>query len=188
MKGTVYATYDDIDKTGRLTTADLRNAEHLGHYIDVHERTEAPTGWFAMTTAQKLQSIREANAWKRSNGFIGGGGFATLGTQWYADEDTFGTLYPFLDHVRIGNLNNNVFWNPRFIGASYDTNTMTSASDETTVRTQAKTQGIVCSGVIHTLTGTFGMSAFKTMVDNIAADTNVRVVTPHDLLSENWYA
>lgn len=189
MKGTVYATYDDVGNGGRMTVDDLRNVEHMGHYVDVHERTyTSPTGWWAMTAAQKRQAILEANAWKRDNGFTQGGGFATLGTQWYGDEDTLGTLYPFLDHVRIGSPRNQVFWNPRIIGVAWDTNAMSSATDEVAHRTTAKTQGTVCSGVVHELAGAFDLADFKTMIDNIAADTDVRVVTPYDLLSENWYA
>lgn len=189
MKAMLYPTIDRVGVGSRMTVDELRQAELMGHVVDAHEREDGDTGWNTLSQSAKERSLREAMDWKFRNGFVQSAGFAPLGTQFLYDSDLVGTLTPFLDHVRVGGHNGTlVLWNPRVIGASYDTAAMTSAADEVAVREAAKTYGTMCSGVIHALTGAFDLDEFKTMIDNIAADTDVRVVTAYELANHDWYA
>lgn len=184
IRAHVYVTYDNIGSIGYMTLDDLKQAQFMGHTIDVHERGLAPVGWATMAQSQKEQSLEDALNWKLKNGFSGKG-FAPLGTQWYSDDDTLNTFMPYLQHIRLGGMY--APWNPRVLNVSYDTNAMTVA-DEVIARQAAIANGEFYIGLVHSLVGTFTLANFKTIIDAGIADTNVKFVTVTELIETNWYA
>lgn len=188
IRGHIYAWYDRVGASEYLMTLDdLKWAESIGHIVDVHERYAQPTGWFTLTQAQKEQSVLESMAWKVKHGFVQGKGFATMRTEWLYDYDTFNTLMPYLEHVRVGGSRRRLVpWNPRLVGVSYDTATLT-VENEALMRQAAVEDGLFYVGLVHDLKGNFTLEDFKTIIDAACDDPNIQFCTVHELINTDWY-
>ena len=125
-------------------------------------------------------------AWKVKHGFVQGKGFATYKTEWLYDYDTFNTLMPYLEHVRVGGRRRLVPWNPRLVGVAYDTATLT-IEDEALKRQAAVEDGLFYVGLVHDLKGNFTLEDFKTIIDAACDDPNIQFCTVHELINTDWY-
>lgn len=186
IRAHLYPTFDMLGEPGRMSLADLRQAEQQGHIVGFHERAEQPTGFYTLTDAEKVASVQDGLDWMAANGFRSGAGFAPLATRWWQDGDSDLLLYPMLEHVRIGQEQNQVLWNPRIIGLAYDTNSLT-VPDEAAARQRAVERGSIYGGCVHDLKGSFTLEDFKTIINAAEADPGVEFVTVPELMTTDWY-
>ena len=183
MRGSFGCIGSLVDTSGFLTLSQLHDLHNNGHLIVNHSWDSNTTA--NLTVSQFVQNVRTNAAWLTANGFGDGarilimpGGYSSAAVEdaLSSDIDLFWYITDEADYIRLG-----TYYNiQRIYGVGGQ---LLTAAQLDTMRTNAVKYRMIYTPYWHAdLTGTF-----YNAIDDLAADANIKVILPQDLLAGYIY-